>query len=49
MGGALGAAYTYQESQPMTVSMVGVLTDLPIRQTRLQDRVHQHQNTFTAN
>jgi uncharacterized protein YbjT (DUF2867 family) len=52
MGGALGAAYTYQESQPndsMTVSMVGVLTDLPIQQTRLQDWVRLHQDTFTAN
>ncbi len=51
MGTALGAAYTYQDAQPndsLTVSMVDVLADLPIQQTRLVDWVRQHCDAFSA-
>jgi uncharacterized protein YbjT (DUF2867 family) len=51
MGAGLGAAYTYQESQPrdsMSVEMTHALADLPIQQTRLEDWVRQHRDAFTA-
>jgi uncharacterized protein YbjT (DUF2867 family) len=51
MGANLAAAYTYQDAQSdesLSVDMVGVLTDLPIKQTRLEDWVRHNNEAMRA-
>jgi hypothetical protein len=52
IGMSLGAAYAWQNEQPddaMAVDMTGVLADLPVELTRLEDWVRTNRHLFRSN